>query len=56
MRNKKIFILITSVLFILSVTLISEISYSKESISPGNTVPVSFVALVASPEEDQDKA
>ncbi|MCZ6527368.1 MAG: DUF3179 domain-containing (seleno)protein, partial [Candidatus Dadabacteria bacterium] len=56
MKNKRIFILTTSVLFILSVTLISKISYSKEPISPGNTVPVSFVALLVSSEEDQDKA
>ena len=56
MKNKRIFILTTSALFILSVTLISKISYSKEPISPGNTVPVSFVALLVSPEEDQNKA
>ena len=56
MRNKRIFILTASLLFIFTFIANSEIAFSQEPPSSESIVPVSFVALVASPEEDQNKA
>ncbi len=56
MRNKRIFILTASLLFIFTFIANSEIAFSKEPPSSENIVPVSFVALAVSTEEDQNKA
>jgi len=56
MRNKKIFILTVSALFTFSVMAISRTSHSQETVSKEDIVPVSFVALAASPKKDQNDA
>jgi len=59
MRNKRIFNLTLSLLLILTFLAYSKSSLAQESfssVSKENIVPVSFVALVASPPEDKEKA
>lgn len=59
MRNKRFINLTLSLLFIFTFIGYSERSHSEEtlsSVSKENIVPVSFVALVASPKEDKEKA
>ena len=59
MRNKRLVNLTVSLLFIFTSLAYSELSHSEESlssVSKENIVPVSFVALVASPSEDKEKA
>lgn len=59
MRNKRIFNLTLSLFLILTFLAYSKSSLAQESfssISKENIVPVSFVALVASPSEDKEKA
>lgn len=59
MKNKRIFTLTLSVFFICTLFICPDLSKSQETfstVSKQNIVPVSFVALVVSPEEDRDKA
>ncbi len=59
MRNKSILKLTLSLLLILTFLAYSKSSLAQESfssVSKENIVPVSFVALVASPPEDKEKA
>ncbi|GJM14716.1 MAG: hypothetical protein DHS20C13_00430 [Thermodesulfobacteriota bacterium] len=59
MRNKRIFNFTLSLLFILTFLAYLKLSHAQESfssVSKENIVPVAFVALVASPSEDKEKA